>query len=461
MSKYFLAYGAERVLHALESKLGPTAGNNEGGPTSLAELCAALKANELEELKLGWKSSDFLTARRSIPLLERALSNNTSVTSVSIGWRKKEKMLLIKALGLIGGHCKELTKLQLVLDDWIPEPLLLNLLAQQTDLVELDIRMTRVMRRDCCREFDRCPVVMQSVCDHSVISRVVVRLNNHAALTTLKLMDCNMNDSAAVQLAAFLQERGGIDTLSLRNNRTLRGRGLAAICQAAVHESLDLSLCDFDGEDAEIIADALAVRETVLGELKLCGNYQIDIDGMLKLTSAACCEKMQALDVSHCGYTDSKAVKTLSALSKLGVSQLRRLTMEGMLLTSNEAVRALCQLLSSASSLRVISIDKSTEHNQNQIGVQQLQSVLEAVQDNYEIEQLDIGRHLTLVWRQIEFYLGLNRAGRRILRAQPAVVGRRGSNAAVDEADWYDVLAGSGGDMSTLYWIVRESAERF
>jgi hypothetical protein len=333
----------------------------------------------------------------------------------------------------------------------------------------------------CCDAYWRDPSPPN--CDHSVVSRVIVRhLHKHENLKTLKLIDCDLDDHQVNLLADFLHMRGGIANLSLRNNRTLRERGLSIICQAPIIQSLDLSLCDLDGKAACAIARSIATRPWVLGELLLCGNYQIDTRGMLALTSQACCDKLLALDISYCDYSDSKAVETLASLKKLDSStKLRQITMQGTRVASGDATRALCQLLQTENSLRVVRINDRTRTDPTILSVQQLRGVVAGIKDNYELEQLELDSHQgqrnnsrlaastfsnteeMAVWQELEFYLRLNRAGRRILRVKGTSA--RNNNpwrSRETDVDWFDVVARcASDDMDVLYWIVRESADRF
>jgi hypothetical protein len=509
---FFLAYGAERVIHAMESSrshASPTgtgtgtgtgsnsnsnANSNKNDPTCLEDLYTRLKRNELTEMKLGWRSSDFLNTRRCTTLLERALKLNHSLTTVSIGWRHRDRDVFLKVLEMIGLYCSAtLTSLQLVLDDWVPEVILSNLLLQLTHLQTIDIRAVKVLRKNanasgniciCCDAYWRDPSPPN--CDHSVVSRVIVRhVHDHERLKTLKLVDCDLNDHQANLLADFLHVRGGIANLSLRNNRTLGERGLAVICQAPIITSLDLSLCDLDGKAAAAIARSIAARPWVLGELVLCGNYQIDTRGMLALTSQACCDKLLALDISYCDFSDTKAVETLLSLKKLDSStKLRQITMQGARVASGDATLALCQLLQSENSLRVVRINDRSVPDPRMLSIQQLRNIVAGVKDNYELEQLELDSHRPernsshnrnaaasafstreemALWQELEFYLRLNRAGRRILRVKGkfARCNNPWRGSREKNVDWFDVVAGAGDDMDVLYWIVRESVDRF
>lgn len=453
-------------MNALENKRSSRHPTADEEPSSLDDLVSRLKHDSIKDLNLAWRSSDFLHSRRCATLLKRALRRNKSVQSVSIGWRKGDRDSWLKVLGSIGEDCAyQLKSLQLVLDDWLPETMLDTMLQQQTALETLDLRSIRVLRKNalgerCCgshwRRYDESPP-----CDHNIVSRIIVRLRQHPALTTLCLDDCDVDDRTAPMLSQWLQDRGGIPNLSLRNNRKLGHHGLSVICQANITQSLDLSLCDFDGKAAQAVAKAIAMRTRVLGKLLLCGNYQIDIQGLQALTSPACCSKLTSLDISYCDYTDIKAVAIISSLLKLGnTATLQQIIMQGACLSSDDCAKALFGLLKSDSPMRVIRMNGRQGGDRHYLKITQLQDIVEALENNYQLEHLDVescGASTTgqerALRKMLAFYLNLNRAGRKILLRK---------EQSKSDPDWFDVLAAIPRDeCDTMYWMVRQSADRF
>lgn len=437
-------------------------------PTSLDEVCYALRRNQLTELKIGWKESDFLQSRRAINMLERALRINKSVTSVSVGYRHRSRSLLVGFLRILAWHT-DLTSLQIVLNHtWIPEQCLKHLLQRQRHLVTLELRAVKVLRKHplathyCCSQDDAW-LNPFNPCDHSLISRVLVHLNDHDALKSLSLVDCDVNDRAAVMLADLLHIRGGVARLSLRgNSRFLGPHGLKVICQAPVMERLDLSLCDLDFFDAQAIAQSIGHRPWPLGELLLCGNYRMDVHGLEALTVQACCDKLVGLNVSHCDIGPYKALRMIESLQKLHPkTTLQRIIMQGSRVSDPEISQALCRLLQVNDSLRVVWLDDPMEPKN--MSTQQLSQVMAGLRGNYEMEDLRLdslrGADEALIRRDMDFVMRLNRAGRRVLRQTPLALVKAKKEKPHDE--WFDVLEKAGEDLDVLYWMVREGADRF
>lgn len=486
-----LSRSASKLVHSFQalqhSHMGKMMVRPEE-PTSLDDLYNRLKRNEIKELKLGFRESDFVVSKRSASQLEKALRVNTSVTSVSIGWRHKNRKALGEILKAIARHTK-LVKLQLILDDWIPEHLLRMLLQNQSDtLVQIDIRAVQVKRKNAlgrwCCEPDGTNISSSAswlgggdhttsvtVCDHCLVSRVLVPMHNfrqhqHRHLKSLHLVDCGLRDKQAVMLADYLHTRGGIAELSLRSNRQLGAHGVAVLCQSPVTQKLDLSLCDMNPKVAHALAPAIAARPWVLGELLLCGNYRMGADALLALVQQDCCSKVLSLNVSYCDVSDSRAVAMIRAVAKLDGprTKLRKLSLQGAKIANSNCIAALVDLLKCNLPLRVIHLNDPGQPNI--ISTDQLRMVIIGMKQNFEVEELYMdllfNTEINALWREIDFYFRLNRAGRRILldnkpveRIEPEVLPRQ------PFTDWFDVLERAGDDLQVLYWIVRHSADRF
>ena len=473
-------------------------------PTSLDDLVQRLKRNEISELNLGFGHSDFLHGKRYGIILEKALKQNTSVTSVAIGWRHSNRESLIVLLRAIASNTS-LLHIKLILDDWVPAFVLNDMLRQQQKLVTLELQSVTVLRHDasgqcCCSpksafhqkaiqqektgnqwpttarhswEVNKfCHFVMSGQrhrCDHSVITHCILQqnFNQLPRLKVLSLVDCDLTDDRVVGLADFLHLRGGLAELSLRGNRKLTGRGLKIICQAPVMKRLDLSLCDLESRAGKAIAEGIAARPWPVEELILSGNHRLDNASLLALTSSSCCQKVVSLDLSHCACKHHRSILILNALSLLSeTTTLRRLNMHGTFVGNDVFAHALHDLLSSAAPLRSIHLNDSGDPEP--MNAQQLGIVLEGIQNSYEIEHLAIAKSQSpkaiQIWRKIEFALRLNVAGRRILRCpRQKPIDYQGFPVAPAD-DWFQVLekaGGKGADLNVLFWIVREGADHF
>lgn len=467
---------------------------------TLDDLHQALRRNQITELRVGWKDSDFLQSFRAIKILERGLSVNTSVTSVSIGWRFRNKNVLIRLLRALTRHGETLKHLQIVFQHhtWLPEHILRNLLAQQTKLESIDFHNMCVLRKVspvpgtacqfCCSENDawlevdkigNC--VADTVtgksgkkrCDgrHCVISRVLIHLHNHQELKSIQLVDCFISDDEARRLADFLHIRGGIAKLSLRGNaRFLGAAGLKAICQAPIMDRLDLSLCNLGTEDAIIVAKSVAKRPWPLQELLLCGNYRIDLPGLLALTKQSCCNKLNGLNISFCDIGQSKACHVMKSLQELDRSTpLRQISMQGIPVGDEHVAEAIGELLKQNTSLRVVKLNYPG--NFVAVASPELAFVLEGMRHNYEVEELRLVDSRPLcdveykLRKDIDFFVKLNRAGRRVfLQKAPASLGSgapASSKPTNSDSEWLEVLEKAGEDLDVLFWIVKKGAERF
>jgi hypothetical protein len=444
-------------------------------------------------------------------------------------------------------------------------------------------------------------------------------LDRHPYLKTIKLIDCDLHNADAIQLADFIHLRGGIAELVLKGNRQLAGTtGVKVLCQAPITQLLDLSCCDLQPSQGAAMAQALAQRPFVLPRLLLAGNYRLFADcdakddkshhhhnirngSSIAMFDAACCEKIRHVDVSHCELASDVTIQILNALRRLTFYErhdrrvtirLEEVIMHACRVGNDKAVDALCALLSQQQSshinhchylqqhksksssllsngstplsLRVLHLD-NPRHNSRQeqhhpvltsaVSVEQLQKIAEQVVHNYHLEELKIDHyggplvatttttttttlhhdnhiqyndgamasavassnelqtvHTVLsahdIWKNMDFYFQLNRAGRRILllpqqqpplspaRRQlkthtasatsmtlcPALSARsKNYNNAHNDGDidsrynedWYSALAMAGNDknkdddahshntLELLYWMVRHSADRF
>lgn len=508
-----LVYGKEKIRRAIAKKrqgLQPE-------PINLDDLLGRLRRNAVTELKLDWTTYHFLRQhgnqnKRSLVALEKALKFNTSVTSVILSWRwHGHHDVLVKLLQLIGQNCtNQLLHLKLVLDDWVPDTVLTTLLLQQQNLITIDLQAVQVLKQDketgrlcCCspstlkctsrhstnnhsqtlhqqeraailsRHWPQQSLIHHQVrvfhlvpkCDHSVVTHCILQqFNRLPYLKALSLYECDLTDANAVDLAEFLQIRGGIAELSVRSNRKLTGKGLRLLCQAPVMKKLDLSLCDLDGDDAKAVAQGIALRPWPVGELALAGNYRVGTMGLLALMHQKCCQKMVSLNMSYCDAKDYRVILVLNALAGLPPgTTLQRIKLQGSLVANDAVATALQRLLTSGSSLR--SIQLNDPKDPKPMRSLQLRKVLAGMQQNYELEELLIDSLPTtenlLIWKELNFYLQLNVAGRRALKSQQKPPPRAYLGFPVAPADdWFQVLekAGANNSLDTLYWIVRQSS---
>jgi hypothetical protein len=174
-----------------------------------------------------------------------------------------------------------------------------------------------------------------------------------------------------------------------------------------------------------------------------------------------------ALDVSYCEITDNLAIAMFQAMAKLNPSTpLQQISMQGAHVSNNKATEALCQLLRRNLPLRVLRVD----HRDKPFGfsASQLREITKALRDNYEVEELVVDSccaqaERECIWQDVDFFLRLNRCGRRILLCRDRAATKNVVPSLTRERDleWMEVLGRASDDFNLLYWMVRHSAERF
>jgi hypothetical protein len=497
---------------------------------SFDDLLRRLRKNDISILRLGWSNSDYFSDSSNVgnggshhhqnnsnlSAFERALRMNVSIRSISLGWRLSKSTLvrILHALTYEGVPLHQLRHLKIAIlgneyccNKLIPATILTDLFNRQQKLISIDLRSVQVSKSNP-QQVHSIPIskskqsgaILQQMNIGSVVTHCILpQYRSLLQLKSLALIDCDVTGDIAIQLSEFLHIRGGIADLSLRSNRKLSltssggENGLRMICQAPVMRKLDLSLCDLDGLDVAAIADGIASRPWPIGEVVLAGNYRMEYMGLNALLQTVCCEKMVALDVSYCGVTSDRLVKVFNSLTLFtpGNTLLRRMVLRGSVTTSDLVVVALQELLQSECPIR--SLHLHDPHEPKPMTLKQLRMIADCMENNYDLEELLIdhdvnidtehtGRTMdvTSIWKDLNFYLQLNKAGRRILRtprpvmSQTMISGPTSSQPRsfpnhplqsilynMPDDDWFRVLekAGKGDSLDVLNWIVRHSGE--
>lgn len=405
----------------------------------------SLNKQDLQQLRIGW-NIDETWNRRRVTILEKALLANRSLRKVSIGWRLDAPTVvaILKSIRHL-----PLESLKLILDHPIPESVLKTLLQSQTLLQVLDLRGISVTRRHSLIRNRQDTSLM----DTNVVSRIFGRGNfslMHPHLTELYLVDCGLTDRTAELLADYMHLRGGLQELSVRSNRALGCKGVQLLVQAPISRKLDLSLCDLGPIEVEALANALQNRQWPLHHLLLCGNYRLDIEGVVAMTQPETLAKLVHLDMSFCDLGDYKTTVLFEALIKARSPTLQHVTLQGCRLLSNDVVDCLCRLLRANTNIRFLTLDNPA--SPSGMSLAQLQKVTGCLRDNFHVEELRLDRvrhhEEAYCWQQVAFYIRLNQAGRRVLLG--------GSRA-----DWVKALSRSNHDMELSYWMVLNSAAHF
>ena len=463
-------------------------------PKSFNQLLSLIRRNAITELRLGWWDCDWIGASKWAAMsLERALRQNTSITHISIGNRSltgrstgmlaskslsRRKEVLIFVLEAIVSHLKrQVTHFQLVLDDWLPETFLLNMLQQLGRLVVLDLRSVQLLHLDAKTDCYCCDSKKDTqkwrdpwaLCDHNIVSRVLIHCK-FEHLRSLALVDCGITDRTAMMLADYLHIRGGIARLNVSGNRLIGPRGWGILIQAPVIQKFDACICNLTCCDALAIASSMIKRPWPLGELLLRGNYRIDTPGFLALTSSACCDKLLALDLSYCDIGDNKALKIVKNLQRLqSTALLQQISLQGSLVSGLDVSSELSRLLQGNTSLRIVRLNDP--YNPRVFCSTQLEGLLTGLSQNYNVEEMYLDSNQfpeeVRILKDMDFFMRLNRAGRRVLRA-PVASANQQSSTPLEQGkeldlneDWLKVLERAGDDLDVLFWMVKESADRF
>lgn len=479
----------------------PTAINNKWPPPlrAVEELTQLLKpenGQRLDELKLCWyepvnkNDGKGLLTKRNIAALKKSLKKTRSrITSLSIGWKHGgNRKYLVQLLQLFTGTSDSLpvihplTSLELVLDAWIPEPVLLQLLLPQAPyLKKLHIQATRMKVRTKKQITFRNAYQSAHCTDQYVLSEESVaqlllepQLNKHLTnLESLALIDCDVLDEDVDVLFRFLWHRPNpVKDFSLRSNRHMSPESLKKICQAPVTDKLDLSLCDITNLGAFAIERAFAHdnrmgwrqrHNRTLKELTMCGNYQLDHIGFVALCRCVP-SHVEHWNLSYCDMTEYETEIILEELARNMVQNdtpLKELVLHGAKVANDEACQALGKLLRGNRTLISVQVDDPTYPMQ--MRCEHLKFVVDGLEHNYQLQEFAFDKFY-LKWplpgskeevqekkvrNGLEFYILLNQAGRGMLQ----------SNEQVRKKDWIKVLekARMMRRLDILYWLLRNS----
>ena len=460
----------------------------------VTELLQPSHGFRLDELKLCWyqpqnkNDGKGLLTKRNIAALEKALKKTPSrFLSLSIGWKhggNRKHLVQLLQLFIRSGSLpamQTLESLEIVLDAWIPEPILLQLLVTQAShLKKLHIQATRMKVRTKNDTFVGKNVyqTLHSADQYVLREQSVAQLllapalsKNLKQLKSLSLIDCDILDEDVEVLVQFLWQRPiPVDNLNLRSNRHMSPESLQSICEAPVVEKIDLSLCDIGNGGALAMERAFAADNRVgwrqnngkwLKELVMCGNYQLDHIGFVALCRTILAH-VEHWNLSYCDMTEHQ---TLSILETFIHSlppmdgPLREVTLQGAKVGNEEACQAIGQLLRHNRTLVHIRIDDPKYPMS--IPSQYLKYIVDGLHHNYVVQDLYVDMFRTkqpergskeeeedrLIRDGLTFYLLLNRSGRSILQ----------SDRQVNKEEWIQVLGKARWTrrLDVLYWLLR------
>lgn len=474
-------------------------------PKSIEEITELLKeqGSRLDELNLLWREprtkndSVGLLTKKNVAGLEKALKKTRSrINQLSIGWKHGgDRKSLIRLLQLFMNLAEEpslqpVDSIELVLASWVPDAVLLQLLTPYASRLKcLHIQATRMKVRTIKQHTLEFKNIYQSV--HAVgdvleeesvasIFGIPELANSLTLLTSLSLKDCDVLDEDIDVLGKFLWRRAGtvgtgaIKHLSLRGNRHMGAAALRKIAQAPVSHSLDMSLCDIGDSGANALALAFAPdnpsgwrqRHGIrLEELVLSGNYQIDEHGFTRLCRIIP-NQVQRWIMSYCDITDHQSLVILQELVAPLSSPtclLKELTIQGLKIGNQEACETIRSILQSNRSLTKLCVDDPKYPTF--VSTPKLKVILEGLKEHYSLKVFELDRRrwkahdflsqetkLTVEWQvydAFEFYLLLNRAGRKILQ----------NSDEFDKRAWVRVLCQARlyKRLDVVYWLLSNS----
>jgi hypothetical protein len=278
------------------------------------------------------------------------------------------------------------------------------------------------------------------------------------SVKTLNLVDCGLRCGHVPELCEVIRRKmHGLQELSLRHNRELNG-GFQELFALPCIKSLDLSLCDLGPQDGYYIGRAMEKHccdrdnkinndNHHLKRLSLAGNYRMSeaIPDIVRLAAS----RLQELDCSFCDVQSKFQGKVFKILATHPNCTIQSFSMQG---TRIGDVTELVHCLQSNNSLRHLLLDHPREPFP--ISREGMERVLSAIKLNYSIYTLKLDTYKCEdVWREIDFFVQLNRCGRKMLLQ--------------DNKDrtisWSTVLemGAKNEDINILFWLLKHGSVMF
>ncbi|KAL3925445.1 MAG: hypothetical protein SGILL_000410 [Bacillariaceae sp.] len=511
-----MAGGITRLSNKIKHKISPSSSSKDGSSVhtnpkeskSLQEIKAKLAENSLAELRLGYDTGEFHSKRDFQSLVhvlkeqflhKLSLDKHSCLQSINIGWKLPAFAygpIFQQIIPLLLQEPIRITKVTLVLrNNPIPEGCLKRIVSWPT-LETLDLRSIQVMKplahsergvtavtgslRSHAKHFhhhhshshgssvwgnsnadsDSIRSDARQYSPHSWRTENIVKIVPYVSLSvkTLKLVDCGLTSFHIPELCDVIRRKmHGLQELSLRHNRELDG-GYSHLFALPCIKKLDLSLCDLDAHDGLRIGKAMekhlccgAESSTDnnnhhLRQLSLAGNYRMSesMPEVVRLAST----RLLELDCSFCDIQSKFQGQVFMVLATTPDCMLQSFTMQG---TRIICINELVQCVRDNTSLRRLILNHPREPFH--VSYPALNRVADALKDNYQICDLKLDSYkCDNVWRQMEFWLQLNRCGRRILLQDNERA-----------AGWPTILgkAAKNEDPNVMYWLLKHGSAMF
>lgn len=506
-----MARGIKDLSNKLKDRISPSNRNknknhhgnntyNKEESTTLHVIKSKLALNSLVELRLGFEDNEFYSKRdvRSLIkvieeqfLYKLSLDKHSCLSSICIGWKLPPFALgpiLLHLVPLLLQEPIKITHLQINLRNTpIPEDYLKRIVSWPT-LECLDLRSMRVLqpihRQDggvsdsttsstaqnnhhhqysCSGNDSTSDGILPHAVHYSPSSwkvENVVKIVPYISLSVrkLNLVDCGLRYNHIPELCEVIRRKmHGLQELSLRHNRDLNG-GSDHLFALPCIKSLDLSLCDLDPQDGYYIGRAMEAHlfdadknksneNHHLKRLCLAGNYRMSeaIPEIVRLSAS----RLQELDCSFCDVQSKMQRKVFKALATSTNCTIQSFRMQG---TRIGDVTELVNCIQNNISLRRLILDHPREPFY--VSRAGMERVLDAMKLNYSISLLKLDTYRCEdLWQDMEFWLQLNRCGRKVLLQE-----NKDQNIS-----WVNVLemGAKNDDVNVLYWLLKHGSVMF
>mmetsp|Transcript_6758 Transcript_6758/g.19538 ORF Transcript_6758/g.19538 Transcript_6758/m.19538 type:complete len:510 (+) Transcript_6758:146-1675(+) len=297
----------------------------------------------------------------------------------------------------------------------------------------------------------------------------IVELVRHISPTvkSLKLMDCKITKDHIPKLCGTIRQRlHGLKELSLRQNYLLDG-GYQHLFALPGIKILDLSLCDLDANDGHLLARVIEKFENkALEQLSLAGNYRLStaVPDIVRVAGT----RLVAIDCSFCGVNvksqreifdflaaelslpPSTTSSSSSSSKRNQVCTLKYFRMQGIMKCD---IDGLIKCIRHNTSLRYLAVNNRS--NEFPISIEAMRKIASALEWNYCLETLRFDamhRDYLHMEKDIEFWLELNRCGRRALLQ---------TNDGV--SSWSNIigLGARNNDPNILFWLLKHGSVMF
>lgn len=465
----------------------------------LEEIKKKLTQNSLVHLRLGFDDGEFRSKRDVQSFLKviterfhHRLSQDkySCLKSISVGWRLPNFALGPILQSVIPALLQEpvhVTHLQLVLNDNPPIPLvcLRRILSwhslESVDLRYIQLRVnTTTPSQDQVRSTAR---ASHQISQHKRVGVVGNSRNDHRkenadnhigwekvnvieivacispSARSLKLVNCGVTKHHIPKLCNSIRRKlPGLKKLSLRQNFGLDG-GYQQLFALPGIKILDLSLCDLDPTDGAMIAQVLEKFENVgLQYLNLAGNYRLSssVPDIVRVAGT----RLVGMDCSFCGINakSQRIIFDILAGESLPPSiihndlqcTIQYFRMQGIML--NEA-DSLVKCIRHNTSLRHLLIDHP--HEVQSISFGTMQQIASAIEWNYSLQELRfdaIPKQSFAILESIEFWLKLNRCGRKALLQ---------TNEGIKSLSNIFIQGAQSNDHNIMFWLLKHGSAMF